>query len=155
MFVRLYRLCRLYVSSSSVSSVSSSSVSVSSAVSPVSYVSSLSSTPHISPIASVHPTSQSVGRIREPDRQPKPPTVGAVISDTGTETCIIWGKEVKTRLYDVQPLSEPVRLQVASGAHIYVHERAKMRVGKVVLEGYVMPDSPLSLISVDDLCVQG
>ena len=30
-----------------------------------------------------------------------------------------------------------------------------MRVGKVVLEGYVMPDSPLSLISVDDLCVQG
>ena len=39
-------------------------------------------------------TSQSVGRIRKPDRQQKPPTVGAVISDTGTETCI-WGKEVK------------------------------------------------------------
>ena len=109
------------LSSSSVSSLSSSSVSsLSSSSSPLSYVSSLSSTPHITPIASVHPTSQSVGRIREPDRQPKPPTVGAVISDTGTETCI-WGKEVKTRLYDVQPLSEPVRLQVASGAHIYVH----------------------------------
>ncbi len=30
-----------------------------------------------------------------------------------------------------------------------------MRVGEVELEGYVMPDSPLSLISVDDLCVQG
>ena len=30
-----------------------------------------------------------------------------------------------------------------------------MRVGKVELEGYVMPDSPLSLISVDGLCVQG
>ena len=80
--------------------------------------------------------------------------VGAVISDTGTETCV-WGKEVKNRLYDIQPLSCPVRLQVANGAHIYVHERAKMRVGKVVLEGYVMPDSPLSLISVDGLCVQG
>ena len=76
---------------------------------------------HISPIAQIHPTSQSVGRIRKPDRQQKPPTVGAVISDTGTETCI-WGKEVKNRLYDVQPLSEPVRLQVASGAHMYTKE---------------------------------
>jgi len=67
-----------------------------------------------------------------------PPYVGAVIiCDTGTETCI-WGKEVKNRLYDIQPLSCPVRLQVASGAHIYVHERAKMRVGEVELEGYVM-----------------
>ena len=94
------------------------------------------------------------GGIRGPDRQGQNIIVGAVISDTGTETCI-WGKEVKNRLYDIKPLSEPVRLQVASGAHIYVHERAKMRVGKVVLEGYVMPDSPLSLISVDDLCVQG
>ena len=94
------------------------------------------------------------GGIRGPDRQGQNIIVGAVISDTGTETCI-WGKEVKNRLYDIQPLSEPVRLQVASGAHIYVHERAKMRVGKVELEGYVMPDSPLSLISVDDLCIQG
>ena len=86
------------------------------------------------------------GGIRGPDRQGENIIVGALISDTGAETCI-WGKEVQPRLYDIQPLSEPVRFQVASGAHIYVHERAKMRVGKVVLEGYVMPDSPLSLIS--------
>ena len=53
------------LSSSSVSSLSSSS-SVSSAVSSISSISSLSSTPHISPTAQIHPTSQSVGRIRKP-----------------------------------------------------------------------------------------
>ena len=54
------------LSSSSVSSVSSSS-SVSSAVSSLSSISPLSSTPHISPTAQIHPTSQSVGRIRKPE----------------------------------------------------------------------------------------
>ena len=116
----------------------------------------ISHTSASSPIVSTSaPTTTLIaGGIRGPDRQGQNIIVGAVISDTGTETCI-WGKEVKNRLYDIQPLSCPVRLQVASGAHIYVHERAKMRVGEVELEGYVMPDSPLSLISVDDLCVQG
>ena len=65
----------------------------------------ISHTSASSPIVSTSaPTTTLIaGGIRGPDdRQGQNIILGAVISDTGTETCI-WGKEVKNRLYDIQP----------------------------------------------------
>ena len=75
-------------------------------------------------------------------------------SDSGAEANV-WGKDCRDRIYDVRPLLRPLRLTVAGGGMVEVRETGTMMVEGMELTGFIMPDSPLSLVSVDDIVGQG
>ena len=75
-------------------------------------------------------------------------------SDSGAEANV-WGKDCRDRIYDVSPLLRPLRLTVAGGGMVEVRETGTIMVEGMELTGFIMPDSPLSLVSVDAIVGQG